>query len=80
MARDCNKARILNRNIRRLRKRKHRKLTGQQIAIKLRIAYNRYRVIEYANAAVTPGEFLSICEHYGITDIVSMNKLLTELV
>lgn len=78
MARDCNKARILNRNIRRLRKRKHKKLTGQQIAIKLRIAYNRYRVIEYANAAVTPVEFLSICEHYGITTLVEMKKFINE--
>lgn len=80
MARNCNNHRILNRNIRRLRKRKHKKLTGHQIAIKLRIAYNRYRVIEYANAAVTPVEFLSICEHYGIIDIESMKKLITDLV
>lgn len=80
MAGDFGKGRILNRNIRRLRKRKHKKLTGQQIAIKLRIPYNRYRVIEYANAVVTPGEFLSICEHYGIIDIESMKKLTTDLV
>lgn len=72
--------RILNRNIRKLRKKKHKKLTGQQIAIKLRIAYNRYRVIEYANAAVTPDEFLKICEHYKITTIEAMKKMLTELV
>ena len=72
--------RILNRNIRKLRKRKHKKLTGQQVSIKLRIAYNRYRVIEYANAAVTPDEFLKICEHYKIGTIDEMKKLLTELV
>lgn len=68
---------ILNRNIRRLRKKKHKKLTGHQLAIKLRIPYNRYRVIEYANASVTVDEFLIICEHYGICTIDEMKKLIT---
>ena len=71
---------LLNQNIRKLRKRKRKKLTGQQIAIKLRIPYNRYRVIEYANAAVTVDEFLTICEHYKIGTIDQMKKMITELV
>lgn len=77
---DNRKSRILNRNVLLLRNRNTAGLSAAKTAKAMRIKLNRYRVIEYANAAVKPEEFLKICEHYGITSIKEMKKLLTKLV
>jgi len=66
---------ILNRNIYLLRRQQPVPLSGKQMAMTLKIEFKRYSSIEYHNVEIRPDEFLRICEHYGITTIKQMKKL-----